>query len=695
MKSGLLVWPKRRVSQSQRWPIRQLSAALIAAGLLSSCAGWLSYQEGKNRLRTDEPEAAVAQFRDASRKDPENAQFKTSLISEQGKLLNASLAQADAALERSEFDSAASAYKRALALVPGTDRAQQGLLRVERARTEAAEVAAIEQLLAKGDTAQARSRLLQLRELNAQHPAIARLTRLTNQALGAQAGTELGIYPRLKDSFRRPVSLSLTQAPLQQVFEAMRLATGINFVLDRDVRTDSRVTLAVKDKPAEDVLRLILATQKLERRVLDEDTILVYPNDPAKQREYQEIVTRSFYLSNVEAAKASALLKSVLKVRETYVDDRLNLLVVRDSPEVIRLASRLLATQDLADAEVVLELEVLEVSFNRLLEAGVTWPDSVSASVRGASGNAGQLTVNELRHFTRDLVRLQFNDPALSARLRETAADTNLLANPRIRVRNRQPASILIGEKVPVITTSTTANVGISESVNYLDVGLKLDIEPTVSLDDEVSMKLKLEVSNILDTVTRSSGTVTYRLGTRTASTNLRVKHGQTQVLAGLIQKEDRGGGQGIPYVGRIPLLGKLFSQQRDSEVRTEVILLITPRVVRNLAVPELPDAEILLGTEASVGASPLQLRQAAGSALPAVQLQSPGMPQMPIAPGMPPQGLVPPTPGGPGSAPIPTLPPAPPPPMVPPTPPPAGPTGAPASPTSSGNPQGFGAPSS
>jgi general secretion pathway protein D len=177
---------------------------------------------------------------------------------------------------------------------------------------------------------------------------------------------------------------------------------------------------------------------------------------------------------------------------------------------VIRLAARLIATQDLPDPEVVLELEVLEVSTNRLLEAGVSWPDGVSAGIQGSSGNAGQLTVNELRNFSSSLVRLQFNDPLFSARLRETNADTNLLANPRIRARNRLPASILIGEKVPVITTSTTANVGVSENVTYLDVGLKLEIEPTISLDDEVALKLKLEVSNILDTVTRTSGTVTY-----------------------------------------------------------------------------------------------------------------------------------------------------------------------------------------
>jgi general secretion pathway protein D len=206
------------------------------------------------------------------------------------------------------------------------------------------------------------------------------------------------------------------------------------------------------------------------------------------------------------------------------------------------------------------------------------------------------------------MVKLRISDPVIAAQLRSTKGSANLLANPRVRVRNRQSAKILIGERVPVFTTTATANVGTSESVNYLDVGLKLDIEPTVSLDDEVSMKLALEVSNILETITRSSGTQAYRLGTRNTSTTLRVRDGETNILAGLIQRDERRSNTGVPGLNEVPLLSKLFGAAQDSDNRTEIVLLITPHIVRNIDLPGVGLQEFLSGTEAAVGAAPIQL---------------------------------------------------------------------------------------
>ena len=189
-----------------------------------------------------------------------------------------------------------------------------------------------------------------------------------------------------------------------------------------------------------------------------------------------------------------------------------------------------------------------------------------------------------------------------------------MLANPRIRVRNRQSAKILIGERVPVITTTTTANVGSSQSINYLDVGLKLELEPTISLDDEVSMKIALEVSNILETI-KLSGTQSYRLGTRNTSTTLRVRDGETNILAGLIQRDERHSNTGVPGLNELPVLNKLFGASQDSDTRTEIVLLITPRIVRNLDVPGIGMQEFLSGTDAAVGGAPIQLGVPSGAA--------------------------------------------------------------------------------
>jgi general secretion pathway protein D len=186
-----------------------------------------------------------------------------------------------------------------------------------------------------------------------------------------------------------------------------------------------------------------------------------------------------------------------------------------------------------------------------------------------------------------------------------------MLANPRIRVKNREKAKIHIGDKLPVFTTTSTANVGVSASVAFLDVGLKLDVEPNIYLEDEVGIKVGLEVSSIVKEISGPAGSQAYQIGTRTAATVLRLKNGETQVLAGLISDEERSSANRLPGFGDIPVLGRLFSSQSDSKNKTEIILLITPRIVRNLAQPQGAGLNVPAGSENAVGFSPLQIKKA------------------------------------------------------------------------------------
>jgi general secretion pathway protein D len=351
--------------------------------------------------------------------------------------------------------------------------------------------------------------------------------------------------------------------------------------------------------------------------------------------------------------------------------------VVRDSAEVVRLAEKLVAAQDVAEPEVMLELEVLEVSVNRLIEMGITWPTNASASVIGAAGVPGQLTLDEFRNRNSSLVRLNVSDPVIAARLRSQKGDANLLANPRVRVRNKQSAKILIGERVPVFTTTATANVGTSESVNYLDVGLKLDIEPTVSVDNEVAMKLALEVSNILETITRTSGTQAYRLGTRNTSTTLRVRDGETNILAGLIQRDERRSNTGVPGLNEVPLVSKLFGGAQDSDTRTEIVLLVTPHIVRNIELPGVGLQEFMAGTDSAIGAAPIQLGAPASSGVPVRSGAAPVAP----GPAAPPPPVLPPPVNRPSPTSPPGLVPAPAPGFTPPPQVPSSPGAAPSPP--------------
>ena len=176
-----------------------------------------------------------------------------------------------------------------------------------------------------------------------------------------------------------------------------------------------------------------------------------------------------------------------------------------------------------------------------------------------------------------------------------------------IRVKSREKARVHIGDKVPLVS-STLSNNAVSETISYLDVGLKLDVEPQVKLFGEVDIKVGLEVSNVVEKTTTANGTLAYRLGTRNANAVLQLRDGETQVLAGLISDEDRRGLAAVPGMSRLPVLGSAFSSRKDESSRTEVVLLITPHIVRNLTPPASALGRYPSGPAASPGAAPLQL---------------------------------------------------------------------------------------
>lgn len=408
-------------------------------------------------------------------------------------------------------------------------------------------------------------------------------------------------------SFQRPVTLEFRDAPLRQVFEALARSSGVNFAFDKDVRAEVRLTLFLRQVTLDEAMRLILATQQLDRKVLNDSTVLIYPNTPAKQREHQELVTRTFYLANTDVKQAQALVRTLAKTRDTHVDERLNALVVRDTPEVVRQIEQLVASLDLPEPEVMLAVEVMEVASDRVDALGVDWPTGIAYGVAGAGAN-----VPIGGGGFRGLV----GNPALIATLRGDAGSTNLLANPIIRARQREKAKVQIGEKLPVFTTTSTANVGVSTSVTYLDVGLKLDVEPSVLLDGEVVIKVGLEVSNLVREVSGPQGALAYQVGSRTTTTSLRLRDGQTQVLAGLITDEDRRRATGVPGLSRLPLLGRLFGVTSDTRNKSEIVMLITPHVVRNLVPAAVGALTIPSGVDALPGAAPLRLRDQARAGL-------------------------------------------------------------------------------
>ncbi len=633
--------------------------AIACVALLSACAGNQQYRDARAAFDQGKSEQGVTKLREAMAADPGNPEYRRLYFSERETSVNSLLSDAQRASELGAFDVARQTLDRAAHIDPENTRVAQARAQadVDEPHWKAVDSAAA---LAREDKpGSLDAAIVRARQVLSEDSNFRPASLLLRQLLRKQAevgGREMGLSPKLRATFRTPISLSFTNASLLQVFESLKLASGLNYMLEHDIKPDVRVTMSVSDKPLEDVLHLVLSTNQLDQRVLDDNTLLIYPNTPTKQAEYKEMVVRSFYLNHADANKVAALLKTIAKARDIVVDEKLNMLVMRDSEETVRLSEKIIAMQDIAEPEVMLELEVMEVSVNRLLQMGIQWPSSISAGLTGSAGVIGQLTLNELRHPHSNLVNINVGNPLVSAQLTSTKTDANLLANPRVRVMNKQKAKVLIGERLPVITATTTANVGTSDTVSYLDVGLKLEIEPTVSLDDEVFMNVALEVSNVLGTTTTSSGTQAYTLGTRNTSTSLQVHDGETNILAGLIQRDQQNSNTGIPGLSETPLLGKLFGQGQDSDNRTEIVLLITPHIVRNLDVPGVGRQEFQAGTDSAVGASPIQLGASAGSAPAGAIRAHAGNPGTQASPSAGPQAPVPST--GPQTSTAPLLPP-------------------------------------
>jgi general secretion pathway protein D len=504
----------------------------------------------------------------------------------------------DAAVLLAQVERLSPANPRAAALRRDIALAERHNQLIEQARSD----------VRNGRADAARTALEQVLREAPQQAAARALLHQTTPALPPEA-----LPPALAEAYRRPVTLEFRDAPLRNVFEALARSHQLNVVFDREVRADQKVTLFLRDIALDEALRVLLSTQQLERKVLNANTLLIYPATPAKQREHQELVARTFYLTNTDTKNATALIRTITKTQDLHADERLNAIVVRESPAVMRVIEDLVAAVDLPDAEVTIDVEVLEVSSRRLDELGLQWPEQVGVSIPSVDGSFQDVVT-----LARDQrLRGRIANPVLLATLRGSDDNTNTLANPTIRARNREKAQVHVGEKLPVFTTTSVPNAGVAASVNYLDVGIKLDVEPTVQLDNEVVIKVTLEVSNLLRQVNGPSGSVGYELGTRRTSTTLRLKDGETQILAGLVKDDDLRNVAGIPGLAELPLVGRLFGLHSDRRDKTELVLLMTPRVVRNLPVPDPRITQRPGGTGSNPGAQPLRLSERARAAVP------------------------------------------------------------------------------
>ena len=566
----------------------------LCAVLVACSTAKVAQKEANELIDAGQYEAGLARIEDGLRENPRDTELHLALNHGRARSITALMTEADQDRAKRSFAAARMGYGRVLTIEPNNRRAQDSLRQLDYLRSMDEKLELARGDLRRGDIYGADRQVKQILELDPKNDGALEL----QGSIRLVQSRNVVQYPQLRTRLDRPVTLEFRDANLKTIFEVLSQVAGLNFIFDKDLRPDMKATIFVRDVRIEDAVTLLLQQNQLHQKVVNENTLLIYPDSPQKLKDYQELVMRTFYLTSIDANTALNMIKTMLKTRDVFVDERLNTLTMRDSEDAVRMAEKLLQSQDQSNPEVVLEVEVMEVARQRILDLGLQWPNTFG--VLNSAG--GDVTVlDQLKGITSSRISIS---PSPQAKINAQDNDINTLASPVIRVSNREQARIHIGQRVPIISATavpSTQGPVITESVTYLDVGLKLEVQPTVHLNNEVAIKIALEVSNATPLQPTRQGTIPVQVDTRNAQTTLRLHDGETQILAGLVRNDHGASGNKIPGLGDIPWLGRLFGSNKDTVGQSELVLSITPRIVRNLPYQSPSDMEFPTGTETSM----------------------------------------------------------------------------------------------
>ena len=586
-------------------PYRSLGVGLVLLTALVGCAS--SELRQANRYADEGKwDQAVASYREALRKEPFSETIQQRLETAKTSAADEHYAAGRRALEEGRLPEALHAFKLALGLDPTKPEhhaAMNDALRLKEGREQLQTASKLQNLGRVEEALAAFERAVELDPTLT--TALDGITELTKQ----QRAT------KMIGGQTEPITLRFQQAKLKEVFEILARTAGVNVIFDKEVRDDP-VTIFIKDLPFDEAMSLILNTNGMIAQKVAPDTILVMPNNKQKQAQYQDLLMRTFYLANAKAKDAVNLVRTMLESKKIYVDERVNAIVIRDEPAKMQLAERLLFAIDRREPEVELDVEVLEVNRTKSMKYGLNFAKQAGAGVIPGSGTGGISTAPTTFRFEQ-LTSIGpqsylFTLPAsILADFFKQESNAKTLASPKLRVLNNKSASINVGDKQPILLSTTNVLPGQAAtgaipttstvtSIEFKDVGVKLTVEPSINVLDEVTMKLKIEVTRLGDQVIlqASPEIKQFKFGTRSAETFLMLRNDETVVLAGLIQDDNRKTRSMVPLLGDIPWIGNLFSSTTVDRVETEVVLTITPRVVRSLTTPPITDQIFWSGTD-------------------------------------------------------------------------------------------------
>ncbi len=366
--------------------------SFLVIGLLGGCAAEKMNREGLSLLDEGRYEEGLVKLQAAVKEEPDNMSYRAALRRNREQTVNRLLAEATEARAAERRDVARVIYQRILRIEPSNKRASDGLDELAMDERHDKMIADAELQMQSGNLDAASTALKPVLLENQKNSQALALQRQIEE----QLAKEQVAGPSLKAQFKKPVTLQFRDANIKMVFEALSRVSSINVLLDKDVKPDIKVSIFVKDVSVEDTIDLILMQSQLEKKIISDNTIFVYPNSPAKVRDYQDLMIRSFHLTNADPKQMMTMLKTVLKTKDIFLNEKINSIVIRDTPDAIRLAEKMIADQDIAEPEVMMEVEVLEVNRTRLTDIGIKWPDQLTLTALGTGVLPGAITAANL-----------------------------------------------------------------------------------------------------------------------------------------------------------------------------------------------------------------------------------------------------------------------------------------------------------
>ncbi len=568
-----------------------MAVALFAAiCFFPSCGGRQAYR-GLSVEQDDEWIQMISEYRKAVKDNPDDQEQKSSLRRAELDAAEYFYRKAMEFKTNGKMDDAVASLQKGQAVMPGNDKIASELAVCVAERES--EIAFKEGMAMKESGNMDEAQKLLEKSLELQPTSINAVKALENLSNERKKMSE-----RL-DGPQKKISLRFSNADLKTVLDYIGSSYGVNFVYDEGVKS-LPLSISGDDVSFDQVIDNISQSGGVFFKKVGDKSMLVAQDTKAKRDQYEDLIIRSYQLNYIKAADMSSILKNTLNLKRVTANDALNTLSVRDSQDILKLADKIVSLNDMKPAEVIFDVEIMEVNRTKAEQLGLNYGGQITLTLPTSQA------IGALSNFESILKQGTLTLPAFTLNFFKQDVDAKILANPRVRVMEGKQATIHIGDRVPLQSSIIQDATGqVRYTYDYKDIGVMLDVTPKINRDNSVTVNLKLEVSSLGSNIGTSADPA-YSIGTRDASTTMLLRDGETAILAGLIREDESHNKIKLPILGDIPLIGGLFTTStNDSSSRTDVLLTITPRVVRSWEYISKDLHDIYSGTENNMSSEP------------------------------------------------------------------------------------------